>query len=125
MAGAITGSGEFVRNLVAGLVLVILHAFLALVSFHTDWLGSIIKGDPILLIENGEVQPEGMRRAHITDEDLIEALRLRTNQNDPAKVKCAYMERSGDISVVARSREPQLWVVSPGEGVQTIRIELQ
>ena len=59
MAGAITGSGELIPNLVAGLVLVILHAFLALVSFHTDWLGSIIKGQLILLIRTARVNLMG------------------------------------------------------------------
>jgi hypothetical protein len=35
------------------------------------------------------------------------------------------LERSGRISVVPQMREPRLWVVSIGKGVQTIRIELQ
>jgi uncharacterized membrane protein YcaP (DUF421 family) len=125
MGSAINGSGALLPTSIAGLVLVSVHWVLALLAFRTDWLGSIIKGHPILLIKNGEVQSEGMRRASITNEDLTGALRLQTNQDDPAKVQFAYLERSGRISVVAQKREPQLWIVSNAEGVQTIRIELQ
>jgi len=125
MGRSINGSGPLLPTLVAGLVLVVLHWLLALLAFRTAWLGSIIKGNPILLIKKGEVQPTGMRRASITSEDLTGALRLQTNQDDPAKVQFAYLERSGRISVVPQMREPRLWVVSIEKGVQTIRIELQ
>lgn len=125
MAGAINGSGPLLPTLIPGVVLVFLHWLLALLAYRTDWLGSIIKGNPILLIKNGEVQSEGMHRSSITNEDLIGALRLQTNQSDPAKVQFAYLERSGRISVVPQTREPRLWIVSIAEGVQTIRIELQ
>jgi uncharacterized membrane protein YcaP (DUF421 family) len=125
MGRSINGSGPLLPTLVAGLVLVVLHWLLALLAFRTAWLGSIIKGTPILLIKEGEVQSEGMRRASITSDDLTGALRLQTNQDDPRKVQFAYLERSGRISVVPQMREPRLWVVSIGEGVQTIRIELQ
>jgi uncharacterized membrane protein YcaP (DUF421 family) len=125
MGRSINGSGPLLPTLVAGLVLVVLHWLLALLAFRTAWLGSIIKGNPILLIKKGEVQSEGMRRASITSEDLTGALRLQTNQDDPRKIQLAYLERSGRISVISKMREPRLWVVSIGEGVQTIRIELQ
>jgi uncharacterized membrane protein YcaP (DUF421 family) len=125
MGRSINGSGPLLPTLIAGLVLVVLHWLLALLAFRTAWLGSIIKGNPILLIKKGEVQSEGMRRASITSEDLTGALRLQTNQDDPGKVQFAYLERSGRISVVPQMREPRLWVVSIGKGVQTIRIELQ
>jgi uncharacterized membrane protein YcaP (DUF421 family) len=125
MGRSINGSGPLLPTLVAGLVLVVLHWLLALLAFRTAWLGSIIKGNPILLIKEGEVQSEGMRRASITSDDLTGALRLQTNQDDPRKVQFAYLERSGRISVVPQMREPRLRVVSIGEGVQTIRIDLQ
>jgi uncharacterized membrane protein YcaP (DUF421 family) len=125
MGSAINGSGALLPTLIAGLVLVSVHWVLALLAFRTAWLGSIIKGNPILLIKKGEVQSEGMRRASITSEDLTGALRLQTNQDDPRKIQLAYLERSGRISVISKMREPRLWVVSIGEGVQTIRIELQ
>lgn len=56
--------------------------------------------------------------------DLKQALRLQTNQEDPSKVRRAYLERSGDISVVPVEDEPQVFDVSVEDGVQTVRIKL-
>ena len=112
-------------TLVAGTVLLGLHWLLAVVAFHTDWLGSLVKGHRILLIEDGRVNHEGMRRGSITPKDLAQALRQQTGQTDPARVQRAYLERSGQISVVPRAREPRVVDVSVERGVQTIRIELE
>jgi uncharacterized membrane protein YcaP (DUF421 family) len=48
------------------------------------------------------VLQEAMRKASITDDDLAEALRLQIHDDDPSKVEVAYMERSGQISVIPR-----------------------
>lgn len=63
-----------------------------------------LKGGPIELVRDGKVMREGMRRAHVTDEDLAEALRLQVNDDDTSNVQAAYMERSGAISVIPRKR---------------------
>ena len=125
MSRAINGSGSLLATLVAGTVLLGLHWLLAVVAFHTDWLGSLVKGHRILLIEDGRVNHEGMRRGSITPKDLAQALRQQTGQTDPARVQRAYLERSGQISVVPRAREPRVVDVSVERGVQTIRIELE
>lgn len=125
MSRGINGSAPFFPTLVAGALLLGIHWLLALLAFHTDWFGSVVKGRRVLLIKDGQVQQEGMRRGFITAEDLDQALRLHTKQSDPSKVESAYLERNGQISIVPYPREPQVLNVSVEEGVQTVRIELQ
>ncbi len=48
------------------------------------------------------VVPEGVRRAQVSEDDLAEALRLRVQHDDVSKVRLAYMERSGEITVIPR-----------------------
>jgi uncharacterized membrane protein YcaP (DUF421 family) len=124
MSRAINGSAPLLPTLAAGLGLLAVHWLLAVVAFHTDWLGSLVKGDRILLIKDGEIQREGMRQASITDHDLRQALRTETHQTDPSRVEVAYLERSGKISVVPSTHEPRVVDVSVAAGVQTVRIEL-
>ena len=83
-----------------------------------------MKGKRILLIEDGEIQRDGMRSGSITDDDLTQAIRLNTNQTDPSKIKLAYLERGGQISVIPFKREPRIVDVSVEDGVQTVRIEV-
>ena len=124
MSRALDGSTPFFTTLLAGAVLLGLHWLFAVLAYQTDWFGPYVKGERVLLIEDGEIQREGMRRGSITDDDLKQAIRLKTNQTDPSKIKLAHLERDGQISVIPAEREPRVLDVSVEDGVQTVRIEL-
>ena len=102
MSRAINGSAPFVPTMLAGIVLVVIHWMLASLAVRVHWISATVKGTRIPLIRNGEVLREGMRKASITDDDLAEALRLQIHDDDPSGVEVAYMERSGQISVIPR-----------------------
>jgi uncharacterized membrane protein YcaP (DUF421 family) len=125
MSRAINGSGSFFPTLVAGTVLIGIHWLFALLAFHTDWLGALIKGRRVLLIKDGHVEHAGVRRGSITEADLEQALREQTGQTDPGRVQRAYLERSGKISVVQYKREPRVVDIAVEHGVQTVRVELE
>jgi uncharacterized membrane protein YcaP (DUF421 family) len=125
MSKAIDGSTPLHLTLLAAAVLLGMHWLFGVLAFHTNWFGPLVKGERVLLIEDGEIQQEGMRRANITQADLAQALRLQTNQMDPSKVRLAYLERNGDISVVPQPDEPRIFDVSVEDGVQTVRIKLE
>jgi uncharacterized membrane protein YcaP (DUF421 family) len=125
MSRAITGSGAFVPTMLGGAALVGLHALLAALAFRSDWFGPVVKGEPVLLVEDGEIQEDGMRRASLSLRDLNEALRHQGKLPDPSKVKLAYLERNGSISVVSFQDQPRILDVSVEDGVQTVRIELR
>ncbi len=124
MSRAINGSAPFIPTLLSGVVLLGLHWLFAVIAYRTDWFGSLVKGRSVLLIKEGEIQRDGMRRASITANDLTEALRLQTNQTDPAKVQLAYLERNGRISIIPYPREPHIMDISVEDGVQTVRVEI-
>jgi uncharacterized membrane protein YcaP (DUF421 family) len=104
MSRAINGSAPFVPTLLAGVVLLFMHWMFAALAFRMHWLSAALKGTRIALVRDGAVLRDGMRRANITDDDLAEALRLQIHDDDPSQVHVAYMERSGNISVIPRKR---------------------
>jgi uncharacterized membrane protein YcaP (DUF421 family) len=124
MSRAINGSAPFVPTLAAGAALLGMHWVLAIVALHTKWFGPLVKGTRIKLIEDGQILSDGLRRADMTSHDLAQALRLQAKQNDPSKIRRAYMERNGRISVIPYRTGPRVVDVSVQEGVQTVRIEL-
>jgi uncharacterized membrane protein YcaP (DUF421 family) len=124
MSRAINGSAPFVPTLFGGLALVGLHWLLAVLAFRIDWFGSVVKGDPVLLVKDGRIQEDGMRRTSLSSRDLNEALRQQGKPPDPSKVRLAYLERNGGISVVPSKDQPRILDVSVEDGVQTVRIEL-
>jgi uncharacterized membrane protein YcaP (DUF421 family) len=125
MSRALDGSAPFLPTVLTAAVLLGLHWLFALLAFHTSWFGNLVKGERVLLIKDGEIQPEGMRRGSITEADLSQALRIQTNQTDPARVQRAYLERNGQISIVPLKHEPRIATVAVEDGVQTVRIELE
>ena len=126
LSRAITGNASFFKIIGAGAILVGIHWLFAIVSFHSDRLGSLIKGNARILVKDGEIQWDNMRKSHISRKDLEMALYSNGKVTDPSQVKVARFERSGDISVIPRAKQKKLSVVeiTIHEGVQKVRLEL-
>src|SRR5919202_2500634 len=61
MSRAINSSAPLFPTLLTGVVFIGLHWSLAALAFHTDWFGSLVKGNPVLLIKDGKIQRQGVR----------------------------------------------------------------
>jgi uncharacterized membrane protein YcaP (DUF421 family) len=73
-------------------------------AFHSPRLRVIIEPQPMALIRNGRVLRRNLRRALITDEELMSQLRLQ-GIDDVADVKMVCVESDGRISVVERDKD--------------------
>lgn len=124
LSRAITGQSPFFPTVAAGAVLMGVHWIMAATATRFSWFGPIIKGSPSLLIVDGKVDKKALRKSHIGEEDLQEALRRQGSVRRPDEIKVAYLERSGDISVVMKDEESRILDVKVEDGVQTIRIRL-
>lgn len=103
LSRAITGNSPFVPTIVAAFVLVMLHKLLAYFTFHTNFgLSSFIKGSPRTLVEDGKLQKKAMEENSITENDLTEAIRSSGSFAGVSRIKYAYLERSGKISVILK-----------------------
>ena len=100
LARAINGSAPFFPTLVVGFVLVLLHRLFALGAYFSHAFGILIKGEPVVIVENGRIHHRNMRINHISKHDLEEDMRLDAEIEDVSKVKIARIERSGDISFI-------------------------
>jgi uncharacterized membrane protein YcaP (DUF421 family) len=99
---AIIVQQSFIGSLLAALVLVLLHRFIAFICFRSKGIGRILKGENIILLKDGERSLKNLRRTHITDEDLIEAIRKEINDNSYKNVAEIHLERSGYISIIKK-----------------------
>lgn len=104
LSRAITGNSPFFPTLVAALVLVLLHRLFAIIAFNSHFgFGNWVKGKPSILIKNGEIQWDELKKNSITENDLKEAVRKSGCEADLSKINTAYLERSGDISIIQKS----------------------
>lgn len=100
-----TGKASFSAGIAATLLIVLLHRGLAMLSQHWFLLRRLTKGEPVVLVRDGQVDEEALRRHELSPSDLREALRLEQVET-PADVALATLERGGRISVVKRSQMP-------------------
>lgn len=122
LSRAVNGSAALSPTIFACAGLVALHWLFAFGSFRSRRFGTVVKGESRLLVRDGEIDWQAMRRGQIGRRDLEEALRAGGHAAEPSEVREAYLERSGQISVIAKRGEPKVLEVDVADGVQTVRL---
>src|SRR3954471_1426725 len=122
LSRAINGSAHILATFGSTLVLVLAHRLVAAIAFRSHGFGAIFKGEPYRLIQDGRIDWEQMRKEHISERDLEEALRQHARTADEKGIAEARLERNGEISVVERPREARVVEIRIAEGIQTVRI---
>lgn len=97
------------KSITGGLVtvgiLVLLNTVMNKLIFHSKKAEMILEGSPTVLIENGILRQEALKKEKITDDELHESLREHGVLNIE-DVRRATMENDGSISVVRRDDHP-------------------
>jgi uncharacterized membrane protein YcaP (DUF421 family) len=104
LARAVNGSSAFWQTLGGGFVLVALHRIIAFGSRRWHAFGIIVKGTSDLVVQDGKIVEAGMLKNDLSEHDLHEDLRMRAQVDDLNKVKAAYAERNGHISIVLKDK---------------------
>jgi uncharacterized membrane protein YcaP (DUF421 family) len=88
------------------------HAFLIIATFvimdiavsflerDAPSIGRILKGVPTVVVENGHVLSARLRRARLTEEEILEAARRNYGLERMDEIKFAIFEASGQISII-------------------------
>jgi uncharacterized membrane protein YcaP (DUF421 family) len=119
----LTGNAPLASTLAAAAAIVAMHWIVSALAVRGRWFSRLAKGEPVLLVSEGRIDPDALRRAHMTEGDLEEALRSQ-GMSDIEGVAEARLERSGRVSVIEKKPEPRVLEVQVAEGVQTIRIQV-
>jgi len=92
------------NGLVAALALLLWNYVLDWVAFRWPWLERRLQPRPLPLIRDGHVLRENMESEDLTDEELLAQLRMNGIE-DVSKVKIAFIESEGTISVIPEEEE--------------------
>jgi uncharacterized membrane protein YcaP (DUF421 family) len=103
LSRAITSSTQFFSILAACLLLILLHRSFSAIAARSDKFGNWIKGSERVIVRDGEILWKEMRKSNLSEQDLIQNLRLNANLESVKEVKEARLERNGDISVIKKN----------------------
>jgi uncharacterized membrane protein YcaP (DUF421 family) len=101
MAG---GYNSIVSGIVLVCTIIFWSYFLDWLGFRVPWFGRLVEPAPLPLIKRGKLLRRNMRHELITEEELMSQLREQ-GLDDFAKVKEAYIESDGHISVVQNKQK--------------------
>ena len=105
LSRAITDPDYFLEILVACLLLIILHRVFSLLATYSEKFGNLIKGHDRVILQDGEVLWEAMKKSSLSEQDLMQSVRLNANTTELSKVKNARLERNGEISIVMKEND--------------------
>ncbi len=89
------------NTLVAIAVLVSLEIFISVISMKSLRIRSLLQGNSLIIIRNGKVDYQQMKRLRYTLDDLLEALRQK-DVFDIGDVQYAIAETDGSLSVLLK-----------------------
>ena len=125
LSRAVVAASPFFATLAAGAVFVSLHRLLAIAAYHSYFIGRIIKEEPKILAQRGQLYTDQLRQTNISEKDLREGLRDATNIDSLAEADVVRLERNGKITVikqqVSSTPPPQGQPTSPREADPTDR----
>jgi len=101
----IHGDTSLAAGLVSAATLLLLNFGLNRVLLRSRRLRHLVGGGPILLVHDGRLVDEHLRRVGLTDQDVDEALRAR-GYASRADVRDAVLETDGTINVIPRTSGP-------------------
>jgi uncharacterized membrane protein YcaP (DUF421 family) len=102
LSRAIVGASDFVAVVIACFVIVLLHRFLGWLISRSERLASMIEGDKILLFSDGHFNRDNIRKALLSEEDIMQGIRKSALTDDLDKIDRIYIERSGEISAIKK-----------------------
>ncbi len=102
LSRVIVGASEFMPTVCAGTVIALIHRLLAWISMGSETIEKIIKGEQRTLYQHGQIQWKNMRRACVSENDLMESVRLKANVKSLNEIEEAHIESNGEISVVLK-----------------------
>lgn len=96
----IVGASPAIPTVAAALVLVLVHRLVAFATASLPWLDRLVKGSAATLYEHGHIDEAAMRRAGISKNDLVEAVRRHALKPALEDVDSVIVEASGELSVI-------------------------
>lgn len=107
------GDNSVTAGLILAVTLVAANAVLGYVTWRSRKLEILVEGRPQLLVHDGKVYQDIMRREHISFDDLNKALR-HAGCNSVADVHFAILETDGTVSVKQHQQAP---AATPGTSI--------
>ncbi len=99
----LTGNAPLFPTMVATTAMIAVYWLIVFGAFRFGPVRWLVKGPPVPLIENGQLNHRSLARLGFSHADILEALRQH-GVSDSNEVETANLEADGQVSIVKRER---------------------
>jgi len=102
---ALLGQDYSVTNaIIAVVTLVVIDVVLSLIERDFPTFSKIVNGSPLILVDHGRPLPARLRRARLTEQEVLAAARRTHGIERLEDIKFAILEGSGHISIIPAAK---------------------
>ena len=100
-------SQPILNGIIAIFVLIVLEIIISVLSLKSGYIRRIMNGQSVVIIKNGIIDQNAMKKVRMSVLDLIEQLRIK-DVFDVSTVAFAVLEVNGELSVLLKSNEQNI-----------------
>ncbi|HZQ06958.1 MAG TPA: YetF domain-containing protein [Anaerolineae bacterium] len=105
----IGNDSSLLGGIVGATTILVANFMVAYLTYHYPRIDRIIEGQPVILVQDGKIIEENLRRELLTQQDLFNA--LRRSEIDPETqldtLKMVELDTDGQITVIRKTRLPR------------------
>lgn len=102
LANAIVGEGPYFKIIAMCFLIFMINFIIEMLCYWSIFFEDLFKGEPDILVKNGRVIWKNMRKNLITHDELMQAVRSKTKENNLTSVKKAFYENNGEITIIEK-----------------------
>lgn len=102
LSRGVVGATPFFSTIASVIVIILIHRLLSRLSIYSTFMGKLAKGNNYVLYKDGAFIKKNMIKANISDNDILEELRLQCKTKSMDNIQEIYLERTGKISFVEK-----------------------
>lgn len=95
------------NSVIAIMLLVSFEIISSVITMKSPKIRKVLDGNPVMIIKNGNLDEKELKRLRFTVDDLLTALRQK-DVFDISKVKYAFIETNGTLSVMLNEKQSPL-----------------
>ena len=102
LSKGVVGATPFWSTVAGGVALMAAHKLLAWAAVKWRTVGKVVKGREMILYREGKFFENHMEREGISENDILEQLRIKANMASLDDISEVYFERNGELSFVKK-----------------------
>lgn len=105
LSRGVVGASPFFGVVISGVAMVLMTRLVSWISIHNKTFSLLVKGQHKCLYKKGMIDRHNLTTSLLSENDLMEGVRLEANTKSLEDVEEVFLECNGDLSVIKKKKE--------------------